>query len=1027
MKKALHKLVPGHHRRSTSASGNHSNSDSGTPTSVSRASTDIPDRSRQSLDSSARPGSKARFASPRNSTSIDTRKSLDVSRASTDMSHRRQSRSTSHHRATHSPLGAFRHKLRRGSSSSSSDDGRPLNALGEPMSKAQLRKRTKLQQKEERHRKAEEHAAADRQLQQQTQARAEAEETGDMKSKYGILPLNYYAPQQPPNEKRVNLLELSERDVGSWVTFRARVHMIRQMSSRRVFIQLRQQTASIQGVLHEHAGVSLGMVYWTKHLKLESVVRVRAVVQEPKAKQGKITGCSIENLEVSIHELHVEGSRTMPLPFNVAEAEVTREEAELTKNARHHISDRTRLANRIVDLRSNTSQSIFRVQSGVSSFFREYLRGQGFIEIHTPKLQGGATESGASVFKVDYFGRPAFLAQSPQLAKQMCISADFGKVFEIGAVFRAENSNTHRHMTEYTGLDLEMAIDEHYHEVLRTLDGLFKFMFKKVYENYRHEIDTLKKHFPHEDLVWLDKTPIIPFSEGIRLLNDSGWRDEHGNPLPEDEDLGTRDEIQLGKVIKQVYGTDYYVLDKFPATARPFYAMPDPENSKVTNSFDIFLRGQEILSGGQRIHDEKMLIKQMERLKMDPSTLDEYMQGFAWGAPPHGGGGIGLERMLMLLLSLGDIRHATLFPRDPKSFPTKPVVKQLRHPEASTLHPPWEGQDRHAAGMELPPVEQLIANYGDASNTSWLEPRTEVWRDDVTGAAVGFVPHQGYAITVGDPLCHKSQYARTIQGYLHYIKKERGIKPLWLLCGGDVEEVLSSHKFDWRTFSVAAEQRLDPGNNPAVHDHDIQRKIRHASKEGVKVHDYPLGTPVPAEIKKKIDGRIKDWLANRKGKQVHLTDIHPWQDEAHRQYHYTTDKDGQISGFVIMAQLSPDHGWQVKFSLDFPGAPSGAIELLVMHALSQVAAGGAQSVTFGGGASSKLTPGHNLKGTRIKVLSKAYHAIATELKLTAKSEFREKLGAQDDPIYVCYPPHGLGPGGVKAILTFFEDTDDANN
>ncbi|RYE56774.1 MAG: hypothetical protein EOP20_08420 [Hyphomicrobiales bacterium] len=263
------------------------------------------------------------------------------------------------------------------------------------MSKAQLRKRTKLQQKEERHRKAEEHAAADRQLQQQTQARAEAEETGDMKSKYGILPLNYYAPQQPPNEKRVNLLELSERDVGSWVTFRARVHMIRQMSSRRVFIQLRQQTASIQGVLHEHAGVSLGMVYWTKHLKLESVVRVRAVVQEPKAKQGKITGCSIENLEVSIHELHVEGSRTMPLPFNVAEAEVTREEAELTKNARHHISDRTRLANRIVDLRSNTSQSIFRVQSGVSSFFREYLRGQGFIEIHTPKLQGGATESGA--------------------------------------------------------------------------------------------------------------------------------------------------------------------------------------------------------------------------------------------------------------------------------------------------------------------------------------------------------------------------------------------------------------------------------------------------------------------------------------------------------------------------------------------------------------------------------------------------------------------------------------------------------
>ncbi|KAH0132768.1 hypothetical protein KCU67_g16579, partial [Aureobasidium melanogenum] len=189
MKKALHKLVPGH-RRSTSASGNYSNSDSGTPTSASRASTDMTERPRASMDAGARPSTKARFASPRNSTSIDTRKSVDHhNRASTDLSHRRQSRSTSHHRATHSPLGAFRQKLRRGSSSSSSSDDRPLNSAGEPMSKAQLRKRQRLLQKEEKHKKAEEHSAADRKLQQQTQARAEADETGDMKAKYGVLPL----------------------------------------------------------------------------------------------------------------------------------------------------------------------------------------------------------------------------------------------------------------------------------------------------------------------------------------------------------------------------------------------------------------------------------------------------------------------------------------------------------------------------------------------------------------------------------------------------------------------------------------------------------------------------------------------------------------------------------------------------------------------------------------------------------------------------------------------------------------------
>ncbi|KAL1302476.1 hypothetical protein AAFC00_002867 [Neodothiora populina] len=978
MKKALHKLTL-HGTPSSSNPG--SDTEASTPV---RHSFDNANGSRGSLD---------RFRSPRASTSVD------------------------HHRPTHSPLGAFRQRLRR---SSSSDSDLPLNRDGDPMSKGQQNKTEKIIQKEAHRKEAEARAEADRQRKLEAEARAAIGETDEMKTKYGVLPINNYSLAAPPNEIRVDLRALTPEHIGQLVTFRARVHNIRKISAHLVFIELRQQTVTIQGVIHKNDLISPHMVYWAEHLHLETVVRVRGALQEPKSKQGEIIGASIHNLEIAILELHAEGSPTEPLPFSVGEAEVTKEESEASQHTRHFVSDRARLSNRIIDLRTTTSQSIFRVQSVVSTLFREFLLKQDFIEIHTPKLQGGATESGASVFKVDYFGRPAFLAQSPQLAKQMSIAADFRKVFEVGAVFRAENSNTHRHMTEYTGLDLEMAIDEHYHEVLRTLDNLFKYIFKGVYERCRHEVDVVKRQFPHEDLVIADVTPVIPFKEAIAMLNESGWRKENGDLLPDDEDLGTRDEIHLGAVVKEKYNADYYVLDKFPTGARPFYAMEDPNDARYTNSFDIFLRGQEILSGGQRIHDATMLREKMERMKVDPSVMEEYMQGFEWAAPPHGGGGIGLERMLMLFLQLGDIRHATLYPRDPKSLPAKPVIKQLRHPEASTMHPAWEGKDRAAAGMDLPPVEMLIANYGDASNTSWLEPRTEIWRDELTGAAVGFVPHQGYAITVGDPLCHVSQYTKIISGYLRYIKKERNLKPLWLLCGADAEEVLAS-KLDWRTFSVAAEQRLDPGNNPAVHDHDIQRKIRHAEKEGVKIHDIPLGGPVPAPVKEKIDQRIKDWLANRKGKQVHLTNIHPWQDVAHRKYHYSVDKEGNIAGLVIMAQLSPDHGWQVKFSLDFPGAPSGAIEFLVMHALKEAAASGATSVTFGGGATSKLNPGHNLKGTRIKVLSKAYHAIATELKLTNKSEFREKLGAQEDPVYICYPPHGLGPGGVKAILSFFED------
>ncbi|KAJ9648627.1 aspartate--tRNA ligase dps1 [Coniosporium tulheliwenetii] len=893
------------------------------------------------------------------------------------------------HRRTLSPMKAVKQKLHIGDDSSSDDT--PLNREGEHMSKNQQRKHEKQAELEKRkleNKKREEEEAKKRQ---------EDDERARRKSRRKCA-------SEWKHEERVNLLQISAKDVGKEVTFRARVHNVRKMSSRLVFFVFRQQTATIQGVLQEHGAISHHMMWWAEHIDVESVVLVKGIVQEPKAKQGEVIGATIHDAEISVHWLHVEAQVTESLPFTVAEAEVTKKETEREDDHRVVVSDRTRMANRIIDLRTTASQSIFRIQAGICNLFRSYLDDHGFVEIHTPKLQGEPQ---------------TFLAQSPQLAKQMCISADFGRVYEIGAVFRAENSNTHRHMTEYTGLDIEMAIDEHYYEVLRVLDHTFKAIFKGIYEKYGHELEVIKRKFPHEDLVWREDTPIIPFAMGIRMLNESGWRDEDGNELSETEDLGTRDEIQLGKLVKEQYNTDYYVLDKFPASARPFYAMPDPNNPAVTNSFDIFLRGQEILSGGQRVHDSKTLIAQMEKLKIDPRTMEEYIQGFEW-APPHGGGGIGLERMLMLLLNLGDIRHGSLFPRDPKSLPAKPPIKQLRHPEASTLHPPWEGKDRALAQEDLQPIEKLIANYGDATNTSYLEERTQIWRDEHTGAAIGYAVQDGFAITLGDPLCHPSQYVKTIAGYLKFIKKERNLKPLWMLVGAAVEEVLAE-RFNWRTFSCVAEQRVDPSNNAAQHDSDIQRKIRHAEKQGIKITDILLGDPVPEDVRQKVDARVQDWLANRKGRQVHLTDIHPWKDMEHRQYHYASDKEGTVHALVVMAQLSPDHGWQVKYSLDFPGAPSGTIEYIVTHALKVVAAAGATNVTFGGGASSHFTPGHNLKGARVKVLSKAYHAIATELKLTNKSEFREKLGAQADPVYVCYPPHGLGPMGVKAILAFLED------
>jgi nondiscriminating aspartyl-tRNA synthetase len=918
----------------------------------------------------------------------------------------------------HSPIRVVKEKLGL-ASGESSEDGEDvlLNHNGEAMSKNQLRKHEKQVLKEK---KAEEMALREKETTKKKEEMAELaekEETDAQRERYGVLPTNNYAGKWE-HHTRVELQNLDASMIGKEVTFRARIHAMRRMSAHFVFFLLRQGTRTIQGVLEEHSEISRFFLYWAERIDIESVVLVKGKIQEPKTKARKVTGASIHDFEVLIQSLHIEGQVSEHLPYSVYDGELAVKE-KIQEDEGKSISLRVRLANRVIDLRTGTSHAIFKIQSGLGQFFREYLDSQGFIEIHTPKLQGGATESGASVFKVDYFGRLAFLAQSPQLAKQMSIASDFGRVYEIGAVFRAENSNTHRHLTEYTGLDLEMAIDEHYHEVLRMLDNTFKHMFKGIYAKYRHEIDVVKEAFPHEDLVWLDETPVLPFAEAVRMLNDSGWRDEQGNKLPEDEDLGTRDEIQLGKVIKEKLKTDYYVIDKFPVNARPFYAMPDPYNPNVSNGFDIFLRGQEILSGGQRIHDADLLLKRLADAKIERSSMEDYVQGFEYGAPPHGGGGIGLERMLMLLLNLGDIRNASLFHRDPRSFPAKPIVAQLRHPEASTMHPPWEGKDRVLAEVDFQPLEKLIANYGDASNTSWLEPRTKLWRDPSTGAAIGYVPKDGFAIIVGDPLCAESQYTKTIAGFLRFLKKETNLKPLWLLAGKPVEEVLAE-RFNWRTFSVAAEQRVNPTSNPALHDPEIQKKIRHAEKEGIKITDIPNGKEVPKDVQEQIDERVKDWLANRKGKQVHLTNVRLWQDMEHRSYHYTTDKSGTINGLVVLAMLSAEHGWQVKWSLDFPGAPSGAIEYLVMHVLRTLSTGGVTSTTFGGGASASFTAGHNMNGTKSKMLSKAYNTIVHELKLSNKTLFREKLGAVDDPVYIAYPAHGMGPMAVKAILGFFE-------
>jgi len=324
-----------------------------------------------------------------------------------------------------------------------------------------------------------------------------------------------------------------------------------------------------------------------------------------------------------------------------------------------------RLDYRWIDCRTPANQAIFRIQAGVCQLFRECLTNKGFTEIHSPKLLGGASEGGCEVFRLDYFGNPCCLAQSPQLYKQMTAACGgFERVFEVGPVFRAENSNTARHLCEFTGLDLEMAIKEHYYEALEVFSDLFIYIFDGLNERFGKELEAVNGQHPFEPIKYLRPSLRLEFAEGIQMLKEAGVdADPEG-------DLETEHEKILGKLVKEKYDTDFFILDKYPLAVRPFYTMPDPNNPKLSNSYDMFIRGQEIVSGAQRIHDIDLLIERAKHWEIPLDTIHSYLDAFRHGAEPHAGGGIGMERVVMLFLGLPNIRKSSMFPRTPaRLFP----------------------------------------------------------------------------------------------------------------------------------------------------------------------------------------------------------------------------------------------------------------------------------------------------------------------------------------------------------------------
>ncbi|ERN12570.1 hypothetical protein AMTRI_Chr01g136440 [Amborella trichopoda] len=496
--------------------------------------------------------------------------------------------------------------------------------------------------------------------QQMAASAAQIDELDPLASNYGDIPLKELQSKDISGRVWTEVKSLSEELKDTEVLIRGQAQTIRAVSKNMAFIVLRERGFTVQCVFTIAPGfVSKQMVKFVTGLSRESYIDVYGVVSVP----GVAIKGSSQQVEVQGRKIFCINRAIPTLPFNLEDA--ARSEAEFIKAEQTgeqlvRVGQDTRLNNRVLDMRTPANQGIFRIQYQVCNLFRMFLSSEDFVEIHTPKLIAGASEGGSAVFKLDYKGQPACLAQSPQLHKQMAICGNFGRVFEVGHVFRAEDSFTHRHLCEFTGLDVEMEIKEHYFEVLDIVDRLFVYIFDELNQKCKKELEAVNKQYPFEPLKYLWKTLLLTFKEGIEMLKEAGI---DADPLG---DLNTETERKLGQLVREKYDTDFYILHRYPLAVRPFYTMPCYDDDLYSNSFDVFIRGEEIISGAQRVHDAEFLSNRAQALGIDLKTISTYVDSFRYGAPTHGGFGVGLERVVMLFCGLNNIRKTSLFPRDPQ-------------------------------------------------------------------------------------------------------------------------------------------------------------------------------------------------------------------------------------------------------------------------------------------------------------------------------------------------------------------------